>query len=67
MFQQFALTIAAATVFSSINALTLSPALCGVLMRRSTSARNTLVFRAFETAIDLRTTTAATAPWSSAR
>ncbi len=32
-YRQFALTIAAATVISSINALTLSPALCGVLLR----------------------------------
>lgn len=34
LYQQFALTIATATVFSSINALTLSPALCGVLLKR---------------------------------
>jgi len=33
MFQQFAATIAIATVFSSINALTLSPALCGILLK----------------------------------
>jgi HAE1 family hydrophobic/amphiphilic exporter-1 len=33
IFQQFALTIAVSTVFSSVNALTLSPALCGVLLR----------------------------------
>ncbi len=33
MFQQFAVTIAIATVFSSINALTLSPALCGILLK----------------------------------
>jgi len=32
-YRQFALTIAAATVISSINALTLSPALCGVLLK----------------------------------
>ncbi len=35
LFQQFAVTISVATVFSSINALTLSPALCGVLLRPS--------------------------------
>ncbi|MDG2054604.1 MAG: multidrug efflux RND transporter permease subunit [Phycisphaerales bacterium] len=35
LFQQFALTICIATVFSSINALTMSPALAGVLMRPS--------------------------------
>jgi len=50
MYNQFGLTIAAATVFSSINALTLSPALCGVLMRRPTSKKN-IVFLGFDTAI----------------
>ena len=33
LYAQFAMTIATATVFSSINALTLSPALCGMLLR----------------------------------
>jgi len=33
MFKQFAATISIATVFSSINALTLSPALCGILLK----------------------------------
>lgn len=33
LFQQFALTIAAAVVISTINALTLSPALCGMILR----------------------------------
>lgn len=36
MFQQFAITIAVATAFSSVNALTLSPALCGILLKKST-------------------------------
>ncbi|GAA5495735.1 efflux pump membrane transporter BepE [Rubritalea halochordaticola] len=35
MFKQFAITISVATVFSSINALTLSPALCGILLKKS--------------------------------
>jgi len=35
LFKQFAVTISVATVFSTINALTLSPALCGVLLRPS--------------------------------
>ncbi len=39
LYSQFALTIATATVFSSINALTLSPALCGMLLRPSNSPR----------------------------
>ncbi|MHC5101857.1 MAG: efflux RND transporter permease subunit [Planctomycetota bacterium] len=33
LYREFALTISVATVFSSINALTLSPALCGMLLR----------------------------------
>ncbi len=35
LYQQFAITIAVSVVFSSINALTLSPALCSVLLRKS--------------------------------
>ena len=35
MYRPFAITIAVATIFSSINALTLSPALCGLLLRKS--------------------------------
>lgn len=56
MYQQFGLTIAAATVFSSINALTLSPALCGVLMRASTKRKNPL-FRFFDATINAGTRT----------
>jgi multidrug efflux pump len=33
MYRQFALTISAAVILSTINALTLSPALCGILMK----------------------------------
>ncbi len=33
LFQQFALTISIATTFSALNALTLSPALCAILLR----------------------------------
>ncbi|MAT92068.1 MAG: hydrophobe/amphiphile efflux-1 family RND transporter [Halioglobus sp.] len=33
MYRQFALTICVAVVFSSVNALTLSPALCGLLLK----------------------------------
>lgn len=33
LYGQFAITISVATVFSTINALTLSPALCGMLLR----------------------------------
>jgi HAE1 family hydrophobic/amphiphilic exporter-1 len=34
LYQQFAITVAVSVVFSSINALTLSPALCSVLLRK---------------------------------
>lgn len=42
LFRQFAVTISIATVFSSMNALTLSPALCAILLRpkRPTGAFN---------------------------
>ncbi len=39
LYTQFAITISVATVFSSINALTLSPSLCGLLLRPSTKKR----------------------------
>lgn len=42
LYRQFALTIATATVFSSINALTLSPALSAILLRPSTGRTNVL-------------------------
>jgi HAE1 family hydrophobic/amphiphilic exporter-1 len=35
LYRQFAVTISVATLFSSLNALTLSPALCGLLLRPS--------------------------------
>ena len=34
LYQQFAITIAVSVVFSSVNALTLSPALCALLLRK---------------------------------
>ena len=39
MYRQFSLTICGAVVISSINALTLSPALCGILMRPTPEKR----------------------------
>ncbi|MCK4873559.1 MAG: multidrug efflux RND transporter permease subunit [Phycisphaerales bacterium] len=54
LFRQFAVTISVATVFSSINALTMSPALCGVLLRPSTG-KPFILFRAFNWGLD-RTT-----------
>jgi len=51
LYSQFAITISVATVFSSINALTLSPALCGILLRPSPEKRN-VVFRAFNATLE---------------
>ncbi|MHC4947905.1 MAG: efflux RND transporter permease subunit [Planctomycetota bacterium] len=53
LFRQFAVTISIATVFSSINALTLSPALCGILLRPRREPRG--VFRIFNRALDAST------------
>ena len=39
LFQQFAVTISIAMLISAVNALTLSPALCGVFLRRRHSRR----------------------------
>lgn len=54
LYRQFAMTIATATVFSSINALTLSPALCGMLLRPSPAKRG-LFFTAFNNSFDWTT------------
>ncbi len=48
LYRQFAITIAASTVFSTINALTLSPALCA-LMLKPPAERRFFLFRAFNT------------------
>jgi HAE1 family hydrophobic/amphiphilic exporter-1 len=42
LYQQFAITVAVSVVFSSINALTLSPALCGMLLRKQKPMRGPL-------------------------
>ncbi|MFV2067982.1 MAG: efflux RND transporter permease subunit [Pirellulales bacterium] len=54
LYRQFALTISAAVLISTVNALTLSPALCAILMRPSPE-RGNIFFRAFNAAFD-RTT-----------
>lgn len=51
LYRQFALTIAVATVFSSINALTLSPALSAVLLR-PTPERSNFFARTFNWGFD---------------
>ncbi len=47
MYRQFALTIAISTVFSSINALTMSPALAALLLRPPKKRKNAF-FRGFD-------------------
>jgi HAE1 family hydrophobic/amphiphilic exporter-1 len=51
LYRQFGLTISAATVFSSINALTLSPALCALLLKPRSAKRN-VFFRWFNTVFE---------------
>lgn len=51
LYRQFALTISAAVLISTINALTLSPALCAILMRPTPKKRN-IFFRAFNSVFD---------------
>jgi HAE1 family hydrophobic/amphiphilic exporter-1 len=61
LYQQFAITVAVSVVFSSINALTLSPALCGILLRKQQPMRGPLgaFFRLFNSVFD-KTTSAYT-------
>jgi len=54
LYRQFALTISAAVIISTINALTLSPALCGILMRPTGEARNWF-FKGFNRVFDVTT------------
>lgn len=51
LYRQFALTIAASTFFSSINALTLSPALCAIILR-PTPEKKMIFFRWFDSLFD---------------
>ncbi|WP_319202388.1 multidrug efflux RND transporter permease subunit [uncultured Ilyobacter sp.] len=51
LYRQFALTIATATIFSSINALTLSPALCAIFLRpKNPNKKHNIFTRAFNSA-----------------
>ena len=54
LYQQFAITVAVSVVFSSINALTLSPALCALLLRKQKPIGGPLgaFFRMFNKAFD---------------
>ncbi|MEO1716417.1 MAG: efflux RND transporter permease subunit, partial [Planctomycetota bacterium] len=51
LYRQFGVTLSVATVLSSVNALTLSPALCGVLLR-TTDKKPLAPFRLFNAVID---------------
>ena len=51
LYQQFAITIAASTFFSAVNALTLSPALCALILKPP-QPRNFVVFRYFNRGFD---------------
>ena len=53
LFRQFSITIAAAIVFSAFNALTLSPALCAILLRPHEKSKKGL-FAAFNRWFDRR-------------
>ena len=55
LYQPFAITISVATLFSSLNALTLSPALCGMLLRPS-KERKKGFFGLFNRIMDASTT-----------
>ena len=55
LYRPFAITISVATLFSSLNALTLSPALCGMLLRPSVERKKGL-FGLFNRVLDSGTT-----------
>ncbi len=52
LFRQFALTISAAVIISTINALTLSPALCGIFLRPPKKEKQFIGFRWFNNIFD---------------
>ena len=55
LFKQFALTISIATIFSSINALTLSPPLCALLLKPQNKDKVFLPFRIFNKTLEKTT------------
>lgn len=52
IYQQFAVTIATAVVFSAINALTLSPALCAIFLKGDENTKPHAFFRWFDNILD---------------
>lgn len=57
LYQQFAITVAVSVAFSSVNALTLSPALCALLLKKATPYRGPLgsFFKLFNKVFDRST------------
>jgi HAE1 family hydrophobic/amphiphilic exporter-1 len=57
LYQQFAITVAVSVVFSSVNALSLSPALCSLLLRKRTPTGGPLgmFFKGFNKVFDKST------------
>ncbi len=57
LYQQFAITVAVSVLFSSVNALSLSPALCGLLLRKQKPMGGPLgtFFKLFNTVFDKTT------------
>ena len=56
LFKQFAVTISMATCFSTLNALTLSPALCAVLLRPVDEGKQGRIFKGFNNGLEKSTT-----------
>lgn len=52
LYNQFSLAIAFSVALSGINSLTLSPALCGLLLKRKTEQPKFVIFRWFETSYE---------------
>jgi len=52
LYRQFAVTIAIATALSTVNALTLSPALCALLLRPTREKKKFVLFRLFDRSLD---------------
>ncbi|MBR1948733.1 MAG: efflux RND transporter permease subunit, partial [Alphaproteobacteria bacterium] len=52
IYQQFAITIATSVIFSAINALTLSPALCTIFLQGGENKKNNRFFEKFDSFID---------------
>jgi len=53
IYQQFAVTIATAVTFSSVNALTLSPALCAIFLRGDNNEKSGKFFEGFDKILDI--------------